>query len=232
MFHEEALHGLVAPGGTHFPVPIGLASTWDPALIERLMSVAALEARARGVQHVLSPVVDLGTRPAVGTHRGDLRRGSVSGHADGRGGSPRVSGHIAATRRGQGVRDLEALRRTRVARRRHQHRATARLRAPAARRAAGAVRSGGEGRRLHRDAELQRGGRRAVARQQLAAHGDPPPRVGIQRSRRLRLLRHRAAADAPLRRGGPRPTPASRHWRRASTSSCQIRTAFPSSSRW
>ena len=28
MFHEEALHGLVAPRGTHFPVPIGLASTW------------------------------------------------------------------------------------------------------------------------------------------------------------------------------------------------------------
>lgn len=66
MFHEEALHGLVAPGGTHFPVPIGLASTWDPALIERLMSVAALEARARGVHHVLSPVVDLGRDPRWG----------------------------------------------------------------------------------------------------------------------------------------------------------------------
>src|SRR5688572_14470685 len=66
MFHEEALHGLVAPGGTHFPVPIGLASTWDPPLIERLMSVAALEARARGVHHVLSPVVDLGRDPRWG----------------------------------------------------------------------------------------------------------------------------------------------------------------------
>ena len=41
MFHEEALHGLAAPRGTHFPVPIGLGSTWDPALVERLMSVAA-----------------------------------------------------------------------------------------------------------------------------------------------------------------------------------------------
>jgi beta-glucosidase len=66
MFHEEALHGLVAPGGTHFPVPMGLASTWDPGLIERLMSAAALEARARGVQHVLSPVVDLGRDPRWG----------------------------------------------------------------------------------------------------------------------------------------------------------------------
>ena len=66
MTHEEALHGLVAPGGTHFPVPIGLASAWDPALLERIMSVAAAEARARGVQHVLSPVVDLGRDPRWG----------------------------------------------------------------------------------------------------------------------------------------------------------------------
>jgi beta-glucosidase len=64
--HEEALHGLVAPGGTHFPVPMGLASAWDPALLERVMSVAAAEARARGVQHVLSPVVDLGRDPRWG----------------------------------------------------------------------------------------------------------------------------------------------------------------------
>ena len=66
LFHEEALHGLVAPGGTHFPVPIGLGSTWDPPLVERLMSVAALEGRARGTQHVLSPVVDLGRDPRWG----------------------------------------------------------------------------------------------------------------------------------------------------------------------
>jgi beta-glucosidase len=66
MFHEEALHGLTAPGGTHFPVPMGLASTWDPALVERVMNVAALEGRARGTQHVLSPVVDLGRDPRWG----------------------------------------------------------------------------------------------------------------------------------------------------------------------
>jgi beta-glucosidase len=66
MFHEEALHGLVAPNGTHFPVPIALASAWDPALVESVMSVAAAEARARGVHHVLSPVVDLGRDPRWG----------------------------------------------------------------------------------------------------------------------------------------------------------------------
>jgi beta-glucosidase-like glycosyl hydrolase len=66
MFHEEALHGLAAPRGTHFPVPIALASTWDPALVERVMAVAAREARARGCHQVLSPVVDLGRDPRWG----------------------------------------------------------------------------------------------------------------------------------------------------------------------
>jgi beta-glucosidase len=59
MTHEEAVHGLVAPRGTMFPVPIALASTWDPSLLEKVMSVAALEARARGTHLVLAPVLDL-----------------------------------------------------------------------------------------------------------------------------------------------------------------------------
>jgi beta-glucosidase len=66
MFHEEALHGLAALHGTHFPIPIGLASSWDPALVERLMTIAAREARSRGAQQVLSPVVDLGRDPRWG----------------------------------------------------------------------------------------------------------------------------------------------------------------------
>ena len=66
MTHEEALHGLTAPKGTHFPIPIGLASSWDPALLEKVMSVAALEARARGTHQVLSPVLDLARDPRWG----------------------------------------------------------------------------------------------------------------------------------------------------------------------
>ena len=66
MFHEEALHGLAAMKGTHFPVAIGLASTWDPALVERVFTVAAREARARGAQEVLSPVLDLARDPRWG----------------------------------------------------------------------------------------------------------------------------------------------------------------------
>ena len=66
MFHEEALHGFVAPLATHFPVPLALGSTWDPSLVERAMAVAAREARARGCQHVLAPVIDLGRDPRWG----------------------------------------------------------------------------------------------------------------------------------------------------------------------
>ena len=66
MFHEEAVHGFVAPGATNFPVPIGLASTWDVDLMERVMTVAAREARARGIQEVLAPVLDLARDPRWG----------------------------------------------------------------------------------------------------------------------------------------------------------------------
>ena len=64
--HEEALHGLAAPKGTSFPVPLALASSWDPELVENVMSVAALEARARGTHEVLSPVIDLARDPRWG----------------------------------------------------------------------------------------------------------------------------------------------------------------------
>jgi beta-glucosidase len=66
MFHEEAVHGYAARGATNFPIPIGLASSWDPALIERVMTIAAREARARGAFQVLAPVVDVARDPRWG----------------------------------------------------------------------------------------------------------------------------------------------------------------------
>jgi beta-glucosidase len=66
MFHEEAVHGLAATKGTNFPVPIGLASTWDTSLIEKVFTVAAREARSRGAQQVLAPVIDLARDPRWG----------------------------------------------------------------------------------------------------------------------------------------------------------------------
>jgi len=66
MFHEEAVHGYAARGATNFPIPIGLASSWDPTLIERVMTVAAREVRARGAFQVLAPVVDVARDPRWG----------------------------------------------------------------------------------------------------------------------------------------------------------------------
>jgi len=66
LLHEEALHGFVAPSGTSFPQAIALAATFDPALAEQVFTVAARQARARGVQHVLAPVLDVARDPRWG----------------------------------------------------------------------------------------------------------------------------------------------------------------------
>lgn len=66
LMHEEALHGYVARGATSFPQSIGLASTWDPALVERVFAVAAREMRARGANLALAPVVDVARDPRWG----------------------------------------------------------------------------------------------------------------------------------------------------------------------
>jgi beta-glucosidase len=67
MFHEEALHG-INPGrdGTAYPQAIGLASTWDPDLLRTVNAQIAGEIRPRGVQMVLSPVVDVARDPRWG----------------------------------------------------------------------------------------------------------------------------------------------------------------------
>jgi beta-glucosidase len=66
LMHEESLHGYVARGATSFPQAIGLASTWDPALLTRVFSVAAREMRARGANLALAPVVDVARDPRWG----------------------------------------------------------------------------------------------------------------------------------------------------------------------
>ena len=65
-FVDEALHGLMAYGSTSFPQAIGLASTWDPDLVQEVFSVAAREMRARGENWALTPVLDLAREPRWG----------------------------------------------------------------------------------------------------------------------------------------------------------------------
>lgn len=66
IFHEECLHGHAAPEGTSFPQPIGLGATFDPELVERLYTMTAAEARARGTHQALTPVVDVAREPRWG----------------------------------------------------------------------------------------------------------------------------------------------------------------------
>jgi beta-glucosidase len=66
LFHGEGLHGFMARDATSFPQAIALASSWDPALITRVYTVVAREARARGVQLLLTPVINLGRDPRWG----------------------------------------------------------------------------------------------------------------------------------------------------------------------
>ena len=66
IFHDEALHGLMAPKGTHFPQPLALASSWDPDFATRVFTAAALEVRSRGSHQVLGPNLDLAREPRWG----------------------------------------------------------------------------------------------------------------------------------------------------------------------
>lgn len=66
LFHEEALHGYMAPEATSFPQAIAMASSFDPDLVERVSAVIGREVRAHGTTLALSPVVDIARDPRWG----------------------------------------------------------------------------------------------------------------------------------------------------------------------
>ena len=55
VFGLDVIHGF----RTIFPVPLAMASTWDPALVEQAARVAAREASATGIRWTFSPMVDI-----------------------------------------------------------------------------------------------------------------------------------------------------------------------------
>lgn len=57
--HEEAVAGLCGKDATQFPQAIGLASTWDPALVHEVAAAAGRQMRAVGARLALSPVMDI-----------------------------------------------------------------------------------------------------------------------------------------------------------------------------
>ena len=55
VFGLDVIHGY----RTEFPIPLGLASSWNPDLIEKTAAVAAREASASGIRWTFSPMVDI-----------------------------------------------------------------------------------------------------------------------------------------------------------------------------
>jgi len=55
LFSLDVLHGF----RTDFPIPLGLASTWDPSIVEKAAQVAAMESSADGIRWTFSPMVDI-----------------------------------------------------------------------------------------------------------------------------------------------------------------------------
>ena len=59
---RDVIHGF----HTIFPIPLGLAATFDPALVEEGARVASLEATAQGVRWTFSPMLDIARDPRWG----------------------------------------------------------------------------------------------------------------------------------------------------------------------
>ncbi len=60
----DSIHGAnYIQGATLFPQEIGMAATWNPALMKRGSEIAAMETRAAGIPWSFSPVLDIGRQP-------------------------------------------------------------------------------------------------------------------------------------------------------------------------
>ena len=80
LFGLDVIHGF----RTEFPIPLALASTWDPNLIEQTARIAAREASASGIRWTFSPMVDIAR---------DARWGRIT---EGAGEDPYLGSAIAA----------------------------------------------------------------------------------------------------------------------------------------
>lgn len=66
IIHSEGTRSAMFKGATMFPAAIALASSWDLELIKKVNQVIAEESRARGIQQVEAPVVDVAREPRWG----------------------------------------------------------------------------------------------------------------------------------------------------------------------
>ena len=62
LFARDVIHGFK----TIFPIPLGMAASFDPELVERAAEVAAQEAASTGIRWTFSPMVDISRDPRWG----------------------------------------------------------------------------------------------------------------------------------------------------------------------
>lgn len=62
IFGFDVIHGY----RTIFPIPLGEASSWDPAVVEHAAQIAAAEAAATGLKWTFAPMVDIARDPRWG----------------------------------------------------------------------------------------------------------------------------------------------------------------------
>ncbi len=62
LFGFDVIHGW----RTIFPVPIAMAASWDPPMVEQVQTVAAREASAVGIRWTFAPMVDIARDPRWG----------------------------------------------------------------------------------------------------------------------------------------------------------------------
>ena len=65
-FTAETLHSGGHPGCTVFPMPAGQGASWNRTLVHAIATSNALQARASGTSHGLSPVINVATDPRFG----------------------------------------------------------------------------------------------------------------------------------------------------------------------
>jgi beta-glucosidase len=64
--HEESTGGFCHRDATVFPQGIGLAATWNPALVKQVAEVIRVQMLAVGARHALAPVLDVARDPRWG----------------------------------------------------------------------------------------------------------------------------------------------------------------------
>ncbi len=66
IMHEECLSGFRARGATVFPQNIGMASTWEPELMQKITAVIRRQMKAVGLHQGLAPMIDVTRDPRWG----------------------------------------------------------------------------------------------------------------------------------------------------------------------